>query len=1053
MRVLELLLLGPPAIHFGGQGVEGLTQKARALVAYLALADRPVPRTELATLLWDLPESSARRNLRQELYRIRRSPVGPHLEEGPEGLELTSFRTDHARFWQLFRQGKLEPALELIRGHFLEGFSPQGASGFEDWRYLEEERLKEAVIAALLRRADRLETEHPEAAAQALFQVLEWDPHLETAYQRIFPLLVRTGRRTEAEALFRRLERSLKNELGLTPSPETLRQYQAALEGRLRHPQQSPSPDALLHPPLVEREEVLARLKESSRPARWIHGAEGVGKTRLAEALAGEGAPWIRFQKSLSDLPYAALVEALRPATEALSTLPQELRSELARLLPELGAPPPAALTEPEARVRFFEALARALAALAPVVVLDAIEHADPAFSVFLSYLLRRSRALELRFVITGRSPPPPALVQEGLVEAAELRPLSLSGVERLVEELSGRPSSRFAARLYQATGGNPRFVLETLKDLFASGELRAGPLGWSTPYDKSPDYLELHLPRSVREALLRRWLELSPEAVRVVRLLLLARAPADPERIARALAMDEPAAAAALIEAERAGLLVESGGGYLPRYPELAEQVPASLARTLHRRWATALLETGGHPLLIAEHLAAAGRDEAAGRAYLEAARAARKGPHPAAAVVLYRRAERHLQLPEPARYRVALERLELETELGLDTVDALRQLGAPPVPEPALEARWRLATAEAALKKGRFDLAREHAEAALALSVDEAPRAKARFLLAWVEYRAGDPWRQREHLEAALEAFLKAGDRRASCRARRNLAALAFRLGDPEEGERHQRIILKTLAEHPDPVTYRRVWADRLTGRWLHRDFFGALEGARRLLAEARRGADLVAQMDALELIGLAEGKIGRFEEALAAFDQGLELARAVESPRETALFESERALALMAKGDYPAAEQALAEAHRLMEALGDQAKIGHVYTAYGELAIRRRKPEEAVPWLDRAIRHWEDRGEGGHAARAHALMALALEGKDPEAARRHAEAARNQADAWRTGVPERLLIYAVHARFFPESQKEAKALFTEEAARLPPELRPYHRRTLPARLVTAL
>jgi len=320
-------------------------------------------------------------------------------------------------------------------------------------------------------------------------------------------------------------------------------------------------------------------------------------------------------------------------------------------------------------------------------------------------------------------------------------------------------------------------------------------------------------------------------------------------------------------------------------------------------------------------------------------------------------------------------------------------------------------------------------------------------------VEYRAGDPWRQREHLEAALEAFLKAGDHRASCRVRRNLAALAFRLGDPEEGERHQRIILKTLAEHPDPVTYRRVWADRLTGRWLHRDFYGALQGARRLLAEARKGADLVAQMDALELIGLAEWKIGRFEEALAAFDQGLELARAVESPRETALFQSERALALMAGGDYAAAEEALAEAHRLMEALGDQAKIGHVYTAYGELAIRRGKPEEALPWLERAIRHWEARGEGGHAARAHALMALALEGKDPGAARRHAETARRLADAWRTGVPERLLVYAAHARFFPEARRDARALFEEEAARLPPELRPYHRRTLPARLVTAV
>ena len=1051
MRTLELLLLGPLEIRLGGRPVTGLTRKGSALLAYLALAERPVARPHLAAVLWDAPEATARRNLRQELYRLRRTPAGPHLTEDAEGLRLTSFRTDHARFWQRYRRGELGAALELVRGRFLEGFVLEGASGFEDWRYLEEERLKEAVVAALLRLADRLEVEDPEGATRALFQVLDWDPLLEAAYQRLFPLLVRTGRRGEAEALYRRLERSLAEELGLAPSPETARQYRAALSGELRHPRQSPSPGVLDRPPLVEREAVLAQASEGDG-ARWIHGPEGVGKTRLAEALAGEGALWIRFPRSLAGLPHAALVEALRPHLDRIRRLPEELRSELARLLPELGAPAGAPLTEPEARVRFFEALAQALAALARVGVLDALENADPAFLAFLPYLLRRSRTLPIRWLITSRNPPPAAWTAEGLVEAVELGPLSPRGVERLIEALSGRPSGRFAARLYQATGGNPRFVLETLKDLFASGELQAGPEGWSTPYDKSPDYLELHLPRSVREALLRRWHELSPEAIRVVRLLLLARSPADVELVARALAMDEPVAAAALLEAERAGLVTRSGNGYLPRYPELAEQIPEPLARTLHRRWAAALSETGGHPLLVAEHLAAGGRSGAAGAAYLEAARAARRGPHPAAAVVLYRRAERHLDLTEPERYRVTLERLELETELGRDTLDALLELGPPPEPDPALEARWRLAVAEAALKKGRFDLAREHAEATLARSPGESPRARARFLLAWVEYRAGDPWRQREHLEAALEAFEKAGDHRGACRVRRNLAALAFRLGDPEEGERHQRIILETLARHPDPVTRRRVWADRLTGRWLHRDYYGALAGARRLLAEARRSADLVAQMDALELIGLAEWKIGRAEEALHAFDQGLELARAVENPRELALFQSERALALMALARYGDAEAALSEARALMEELGDQAKIGHVYAAYGELHLRRGKPEEAVPWLERAVRHWEDRGEGGHAARAHALLALALADADPEAARGHARAARAHADAWRTGVPERLLVYAVYARLFPEARREAEDLLAEEAARLPPELRPYHRRTLAARLVTA-
>ena len=1040
MRPLSLGLLGPFTAALGERPLAGLTQKGKALLAYLA-ASGPTDRERLAALLWDLPDERARKNLRQELYRLRRAGLGPYLEEANGRLSLTRAESDHRRFFEHLRTGRLEAALSLLRGPFLEGLRLE-ASGFEDWRYLEAERVKEAAVALHLRLAERLEAEDPEAAIRHLEAALAWDPLTERAYQRLFPLLKACGREAELEARYRRLERTLLAELGIPPSPETERVYRAAQRGELRRPEAAPVPAPLEDPPLVGREAELQALKDAAAPLRWVYGEEGVGKTHLARAAAGPGALWIRFHKSQQGLPYGALAEALRGRIAALRRLPPEVRSELARLLPELGPPPPRSLTEPEARVRFFEALVRAL----EPGVLDGLENADEAFLEFLPYLARRAAALKTRWLVTARTPPPPALVDEGLAAPLPLSPLDEAAVHALVQRLSGAPGGRrFAGRLHRATGGNPRFLIETLKDLFQSGDLRPGPSGWTSPYPPAA----LRLPRSVRETLLRRWQELPPEAQRVVRFLLFAKAPADAETVARGLGLSEEQAAAALVLAERAGLLRRRPQGFLPRYPELAETVPAPLARTMHRLWAKALAGPRGHPLLVAEHLAAGGRAAAARAAYLEAARKARTGPHPAAAVVLYRRAERGLDGAE--RYRVRLERLELETELGRDTLEALFELGPPPWPEPGLRARWHLAAAEAALKKGHFQTAREHAEAAWGLKAGDAATARARYLLAWVEYRAGDPWRQREHLEAALSAFLAAGDRRAACRVRRNLAALAFRLGDHEAGEREQRRVLETLRSHPDPVTYRRVWADRLTGRWLHRDHLAALRGARRLLAEARRAADLPAQMDALELIGLSEWKLGRYEAALSALEQGLSLAQAVANPREEALFTSEKALVLLEMGRFAEAEKALKRALAQMAALGDQAKIGHVYTALGELYTRWKRPKEALPWLKHAIRHWEARGEGGHAARAHALLALALEGSEPEAARRHAETARRLADGWQTGVPERLLVYAVHARFFPSAREEARALLEAEAARLPQKLRASYKKTFAARLVT--
>jgi len=1045
MRPLEVRLLGPFRVFLAGREVGALTRKGRALLAYLASKGRPATRSELAGLLWDAPEANARRNLRQTLYRLRKTAVAPYLKADEGTVELTPVRTDLVLFSRHLEQGRLDAALALVSGGFLEDLDLEEAPGFQDWRYLERERVKEAVIAALLSRAEQERPTDPARAAAVLAQVLDWDPLLESAYQRLFALLAEIGDRAAIDRLYHRLRGELKAKLDLEPSAETERQYRAALRGIARNPEANPVPGNLDHPPLLEREAAWQALAGTAAPLRAVVGPRGVGKTRLAGEFASTlGRPWwIRHPRSLENLEFGALTEALRD--RAPLDLPDPLLAELARLLPELGPPPPAPLSQGDARMRFFEALAQTFRHLGPVAVLDDLEHADRAFLAFLPYLVRRAPALGVVLVATAEHPVLPELAEEGLASTVTLEPLSPEGVARLIRELSGHTGGRrFAARLHRSTGGNPQFVIETLKDLFQSGELRQGVSGWTTPYDATTlDYLELRLPRTVREALERRMIELSPEATRVTRFLLLARTPADAEIVARALGLSQEAAAAALLEATAAGLVVPGARGFWPRYPELSERLPTPLTQSLHRIWARALSEQGGPPQLVAEHLAAGRRSEEAGAYALMAARSARKGAAPAAAVLLYRRAAKYLPLNPQDRYALEVERLELEAELGRDVLSALQELGEPPKPNPNLEARWHLATAEAAIKKGLFDQARGHAKAALATG---ALTARARYLLAWVEYRAGNPWAQKAHLQAALEAFESTGDRQGTNRVRRNLAALAFRLGQDEEGESLQRQILSSLDTHPDPVIHRRVWADRLTGRWLHRDFAAALEGASQLLKEARKAADLPAQLDALELLGLSEWKVGRFARARAALEEGLELALAIGNSRETALFRSERALALIELGAHREAGEDLERARKTMEAIGDQAKLGHVLTGLGYLELRRGRKEAAIPWLIEASRHWEARGELGHAARALALLALAR--PDPEAA----ATAWQYAEQWRTGVPERVLIAAVYARYRPEATATAWAIFQEEHRRLPEALRPYHRNTFPARMVTA-
>ncbi|MDQ2998165.1 MAG: tetratricopeptide repeat protein, partial [Chloroflexota bacterium] len=74
-------------------------------------------------------------------------------------------------------------------------------------------------------------------------------------------------------------------------------------------------------------------------------------------------------------------------------------------------------------------------------------------------------------------------------------------------------PAPRFSARLAVATGGNPFFLLETLRALCEQGTLRRDEQGvWHTPWDTADsDYQELPLPAELRQAIDGRLRELPP--------------------------------------------------------------------------------------------------------------------------------------------------------------------------------------------------------------------------------------------------------------------------------------------------------------------------------------------------------------------------------------------------------------------------------------------------------------------------------------------------------------------------------------------------------------
>jgi DNA-binding SARP family transcriptional activator/thioredoxin-like negative regulator of GroEL len=226
---LSLRVLGPLEL-VGSDGTEVrrvLQQPKRlGLLAYFALRSpqRFHRRDALLALFWpDLDTEHARSALRRSLYFLRRElgdgiVVGRSEEE--VGLADDSLRCDAAEFEAAVKQGDLDRALQLYRGHLLEGFFVAGAPDVVDWLDGERTRLRDMALLAAWTLVEREDT--PPAVS------LHWGrwaaataPDDESNVARYITLLTRLGERSQALRAYRELERRLDMQFGVAPSRAT----------------------------------------------------------------------------------------------------------------------------------------------------------------------------------------------------------------------------------------------------------------------------------------------------------------------------------------------------------------------------------------------------------------------------------------------------------------------------------------------------------------------------------------------------------------------------------------------------------------------------------------------------------------------------------------------------------------------------------------------------------------------------------------------------------------------------------------------------------------
>jgi len=166
---------GALAVERGGRAVElPPSRKVRALLAYLALAARPVTRSHLCDLLWDVP-NDPRGELRWCLSKIRGIlPAGRVVASGDTVALAGCVIADDG-------EGELLEGLELDR-------SP----GFQAWLTAQRRAFRESRIARLEERAARDDLAAIEAWLQAA-------PFERRAHERLLAVLARQGRIREGD--------------------------------------------------------------------------------------------------------------------------------------------------------------------------------------------------------------------------------------------------------------------------------------------------------------------------------------------------------------------------------------------------------------------------------------------------------------------------------------------------------------------------------------------------------------------------------------------------------------------------------------------------------------------------------------------------------------------------------------------------------------------------------------------------------------------------------------------------------------------------------------
>ncbi|MFD0681645.1 MULTISPECIES: tetratricopeptide repeat protein [unclassified Paenibacillus] len=599
-------LLGSLKITFDDETIPTIPgKKVGLLLAYLILAfDIPQSRRQMAFDFWpDSTEKQALSNLRKLIHDLRKCfpQINRYLQITSSYMhwinELPCYSDVHE--FEQAAQGKtlyeLRQAEELYRGELLPGF-------YEEWLNAKRELLAQTYLDVLDKLISMLESQREYSSALIFAnKLLAQNKLREETYRTLMRLKALNKDMAGVVQIYEQLCCVFEAELGIAPAGETQQLFQ-----RLAQSGGDNSNVAYRQTPFIGRIDewgsmlsVWQQAKAGRTSLLVLKGESGIGKTRMAMEFKG----WLESQGIQT--AFAGCYPTVRslsytPVTNWLRSIPLPQMSpvwlsELARLLPELyerypDLPMPNPIQENWQLNKWYEAIERMLLDQQPLLlILDDIQWSDMETLQLISYLLRGGSKAKLFVIATMRTDEfaddaigrffTGLRLERNLTEI-ELAPFSEEDTKRLMAAIVGNSLADLnSSSLYMDTGGNPLFIVETMRE-------------WQTSSNKS----ELRLSPLVKSAIENRLNRLSEECIQLISAVAAVGRPVLPEFMALVLESKEKTVLEIMEQLVKLKVMHELGDGQYDFTHELLRGVAYklkndSILRYYHQQIANGLI------------------------------------------------------------------------------------------------------------------------------------------------------------------------------------------------------------------------------------------------------------------------------------------------------------------------------------------------------------------------------------------------------------------------------------------------------------------------------